>query len=97
LNGRSEIVAKKSKTAFRQECAVSAVISAPPERIWRLLTDTNNMVNWNSTLTSIEGKVELGGIVKMRVPEAPGRVFAVKVSEFTPNRAMVWTQALEVC
>jgi uncharacterized protein YndB with AHSA1/START domain len=92
LNDQGEILATKTKTAFRQECAVSAVISAPPDRVWRLLTDTSHMVSWNSTLTSIEGNVELGGTVRMRVPEAPGRVFAVKVSQFTPNREMVWTQ-----
>ena len=92
MGDQSEILAKRTKTAFRQECAVSAVIAAPPDSIWRLLTDTSNMVSWNSTLTSIEGNVELGGTVKMRVPEAPGRVFAIKVSALTPNREMVWTQ-----
>ncbi|HKX05676.1 MAG TPA: SRPBCC domain-containing protein [Methylomirabilota bacterium] len=94
MGDQSEILAKRTKTAFRQECAVSAVIAAPPDRIWRLLTDTSNMVSWNSTLTSIEGNVELGGTVKMQVPEAPGRVFAIKVSELTPNREMVWTQGM---
>src|SRR5215831_6051447 len=61
LSAQGEIVATKTKTAFRQECTVSAVISAPADRIWSLLTDTSHMVGWNSTLTSIEGNVELGG------------------------------------
>ena len=50
------------------------------------------MVHWNSTLTSMEGTAELGGTVRMKVPEAPNRVFSVQVSTFTPNREMVWTQ-----
>ena len=86
------IVATKMRTAFRQECAVSAVISATPEKIWRLLTDVSNMVGWNSTLTSMERTVELGGTVRMKVPEAPSRVFSIQVSKFTPHGEMVWTQ-----
>lgn len=36
--------------------------------------------------------IELGGTVKMMVPEAPGRVFSIRVTEYTPDRAMVWRQ-----
>jgi hypothetical protein len=86
------IVATTSKSTFRQECAVSAVIAATPERIWRLLTDVDDMTRWNSTLTSMEGTIELGGTVKMGVPEAPGRVFAVRVTTYIPEREMTWTQ-----
>jgi len=96
MSDQAAIVATKSKTTFRQECAVSAVISATPERIWRLLTDVGDMVRWNSTLASMEGTIELGGTVKMGVPEAPGRVFAVRVTKYTPEREMVWTQGNRV-
>jgi hypothetical protein len=41
-------------------------------------------------LTSIEGNIELGGTVRMQVPEAPGRTFKVKVTRFVPNEEMVW-------
>lgn len=92
MNDPAAIVATTTKTMFRQERSVSAVISATPEKIWRLLTDVGDMVRWNSTLTSMEGTIELGGTVKMRVPEAPDRVFSVQVTEYTPNREMVWTQ-----
>ena len=64
---------------------VTATIHATPEKIWRLLTDIADMVRWNSTLTSMEGTTELGGTVKMRVPEAPGRVFAVRVTNTHRN------------
>ena len=86
------IEATVKKTLFRQECAVSAVISATPEKIWRLLTDIDDMVRWNSTLTSMEGSTELGETVRMRVPEAPDRVFEVRVTKHKSNREMVWTQ-----
>jgi hypothetical protein len=69
---------------------VSVDIDAPPERIWTLLTGTEDMVRWNSTLKSIEGSISLGGRVKMQVPEAPGRTFKIKVTRFVPNKEMVW-------
>ena len=92
MSDQGAIFAKTMKTAFRQESMVSAVISATSERIWQLLTDLNNMVHWNSNLTSMEGTIELGGTVRMGVPEAPGRLFAVQVSKLTPKQEMVWTQ-----
>ena len=92
MTDQAPIVATVTKTLFRQECAVSAVIPATPEKIWRLLTDIDDMVRWNSTLTSMEGTARLGGTVKMRVPEAPDRTFEVRVTKYTENREMVWTQ-----
>ena len=92
MTDQAGIVATVTKTTFRQECTVSAVIAATPGKIWRLLTDIDDMVRWNSTLTSMEGTAQLGGAVRMRVPEAPDRVFAVLVSKYIPEREMVWTQ-----
>jgi len=82
--------AEKSKGTFQMECSVTNEISASPETIWSLLTDAENYTNWNSTLTSLEGDISQGGLVKMTVPEAKGRVFKVKVTEFTPNKTMLW-------
>jgi hypothetical protein len=80
----------KTRTTFRLEFSVSNVITASPEKIWKLLTDANNYTKWNSTLISLEGDISLGGTVKMKVPQAPGRVFKVKVVEFTPTKFMLW-------
>ena len=74
------------------ECRVATDIRAPAERVWSLLTDAPGMTDWNSTLTSIEGPIELGGTVKMQVPEAPGRTFAPKVTRFEANRTMEWRE-----
>lgn len=82
--------ATKTRTTFKLECSVSNNIKAAPEKIWKLLTDAENYTKWNSTLESLEGNIALGGTVKMKVPQAPGRVFKVKVKEFTPNKSMLW-------
>jgi uncharacterized protein YndB with AHSA1/START domain len=86
----SEIRAAKTASLFRQECTVSADIHAPAGKIWALLTRPEDMTRWNSTLTSIEGNIEVGGTVRMQVPEAPGRTFKVKVTRLVPNKEMVW-------
>jgi hypothetical protein len=86
------IVATASKSLFRRECAVTADIAATPERIWQLMTDADDMVRWNSTLTRMGGTISPGGTVEMEVPEAPGTVFRIEVTTFTPPREMVWTQ-----
>ena len=83
-------VAVKNRKMFRMSCTVAIRITALPDRIWRLLTDADHYTQWNTTLTSLEGSIARGGVVKMRVPEAPGRIFKVKVTEFDENQRMVW-------
>jgi hypothetical protein len=92
MTGSGSITAQQSRSMFRTECSVSTEIQAPAARVWSLLIDAPGMTDWNSTLTSIEGPIELGGTVKMQVPEAPGRTFAPKVTRFEPNRFMEWRQ-----
>ena len=86
------IVATASNSLFRRECAVTADIAAAPDRIWQLLTDADDMVRWNSTLKSMAGTIGPGGTVRMEVPEAPGQVFEITVTDFTPPREMLWVQ-----
>jgi len=92
VTDQAAIVATASKSLFRRECAVTADIAATPDRIWQLLTDVDDMTRWNSTLTRMGGTIGPGGTVEMEVPEAPGTVFKVEVTTFTPPREMVWTQ-----
>jgi hypothetical protein len=86
----TDIHAVETRSTFRLQCTVSAQIEAPPDKVWTILTRADDMVRWNSTVQSIEGSIERGGIVKMRVPEAPGRTFKIKVTQFVPNKEMTW-------
>src|SRR5215472_11561200 len=88
----TDIKTVKTRSTFRMQCTVSAEIQAPPDKVWTILTKADDMVRWNSTLTSIQGDIELGGIVRMQVPEAPGRTFKLNVTRFVPNQEMVWRQ-----
>lgn len=82
--------AHKTRTTFRLECAVGARIAAPPERVWALLTDASGFPKWNSTVTSLEGPIELGRKLAITVPAAPGRTFRPKVAELEVGARMVW-------
>ena len=92
LTDSNEVTALKTRSTFRVQYNVSAEIHAPPENVWAILTRAEGMTDWNSTLTSLEGDIELGGTVRMQVPEAPGRTFTVKVTRFVPNEKMVWRE-----
>ena len=92
MDSGGQIRAQQSRSTFRRECSVAIDIQAPVERVWAILTDADDMTRWNSTLTSVEGPIELGSTVKMQVPEAPARTFKPKVTRFEPNREMEWRE-----
>lgn len=79
-----------TRTTFRLAVAVAKSIEAPPTIVWDLLTDLRAQARWNSTLTSIEGNVALGGRVSFVVPEAPAQAFSPKVVAYDAPRSMVW-------
>jgi hypothetical protein len=82
--------ATTTRTTFRLAIAVTKSIEAPTTTVWNLLTDLNAQSKWNSTLTSIEGKIGLGERVSFRVPEAPGQTFSPKVVAYDAPKSMVW-------
>ncbi|HEY8091732.1 MAG TPA: SRPBCC domain-containing protein [Polyangiaceae bacterium] len=86
--------ATKTLGAFRMDCAIRATIQATPERVWALLTDAAAFPTWNSTVTSIEGRIEDGQKLKLRVPSAPQRVFEPRVSQVKPGRSMIWSDGM---
>ena len=86
--------ARKTNGAFRMDCAIRTTIKASPDRIWGLLTDASAFPRWNSTVTSIEGKIAEGQTLKLKVPTAPTRVFTPKVSAMEPGRSMVWSDGM---
>lgn len=82
--------ATTTRTTFRLASGVTLSIDAPATTIWKLLTDLAAQSKWNSTLTSIEGKVALGERVSFKVPEAPSQTFSPKVTAYNEAKSMVW-------
>jgi len=82
--------ATTTRTAFRLAITVTKSIGAPTKSVWNLLTDLPAQAKWNSTLTSIEGKIALGQRVWFKVPEAPGQTFSPTVVSYDSPKSMVW-------
>lgn len=82
--------AAREESAFRQSVKVSADIAATPQTIWARLTDAAGFPSWNSTVQSIEGPIEHGRRLSIRVPAAPSRTFRPTVVAFEPPTRMTW-------
>lgn len=78
-----------TKRLFRQSVRVEVDIRATAARIWSLLTDAADMPRWNSTVTSVEGRVAPGERLTIKVPIST-RTFPVKVDVFEPPTRLVW-------
>lgn len=83
-----------SKKTFSRETSISIDINASAETIWSLLTNPADFPRWNSTVTSIDGKIALGEKIALKVKLDPKRTFKLKVKEFTPNQHMRWGDAM---
>lgn len=62
----------------------SSMIDSTPEEVWAVLSDGANWMAWDSGVDAVEGRIELGGTIKIRSQVAPGRTFPVKVTTFDP-------------
>ena len=56
---------------------VSTVIRATPGAIWRILTDASQYTAWNTTVSRVEGSIELGQQVTVYTKLNPSRAFPV--------------------
>ena len=71
--------------------ATKAIIRAPVERIWSILTDAAAYPSWSSTVERVVGNIAAGEKVTVYAKASPGRAFPLQVTELEANRRMVWT------
>jgi hypothetical protein len=69
----------------------SALIDAPADRIWQVLTAVSDYSNWDSGVQRVEGDLALGAKLKVFSEVSPGRPFRLTVSELVPGSRMVWS------
>jgi hypothetical protein len=55
------------------------------------LIDAADFPRWNSTIKSIAGNIAQGERIQLRAMIAPEREFKLAVSEFVPEKRMVWS------
>lgn len=74
-----------------KEYRVARAIAAPPEVVWRILTDAARFPEWDPGVERVEGSIAPGGTIRVFTNLSPGRAFPVRVTRFEPPRAMTWT------
>jgi uncharacterized protein YndB with AHSA1/START domain len=74
--------------------AVSRSIAAPPQTIWDLLTDAAAYPSWNPAVLGIEGRIAPGERIVLTSIVNPKRAFKLEVTEFDPERSMVWADGM---
>ena len=78
------------KKTFSRQTKVSIAIDADATIVWALLTNAEDFPRWNSTITSLEGKIQLGEKIRLKSTLDEKRTFKIKVKEFVPEKRMVW-------
>ena len=74
------------------EIKTEITINATPEKVWEILTNFKAYPTWNPFIKSIEGHVDTGKRIKVRIEpqEAKGMTFKPKILTFLENREFSW-------
>jgi uncharacterized protein YndB with AHSA1/START domain len=64
-----------------KEIQAEIVIDAPPERVWKVLTDFPALPQWNPFMQSAEGELKVGAQLKvaLKPPKGMGMTFKPRV------------------
>jgi hypothetical protein len=73
-------------------------INAPPEAVWRVLTDFKSFPDWNPFVTSVSGEPREGARLKIsvQVPDGPSMKFTPVVLRAEAPRELRWIGRLAV-
>ena len=79
-----------------QEYETSATIDAPPDLVWKALTDAASYGDWNSEIVGIDGTLARDARIRAHVKLGSGAVRKVpqRVTAFEASRTMVWEGGL---
>ncbi|HMQ89905.1 MAG TPA: hypothetical protein PKB07_20040, partial [Flavilitoribacter sp.] len=86
--------AATTKKTFSRTTSASIGINAHPGIIWALLTNASDFPRWNSTVTSIEGRIAPGETIRLKSILDEKRVFKLRVTDMTPEKAMTWQDGM---
>lgn len=79
-------------TVMAKEIKTEIIIQATPEEIWTILSDFENYPNWNPFITSINGRLEEGTKITVRIepPNGKGMTFKPTVTKKVDNKEISW-------
>jgi len=87
-------MAKTTKSFFSRETEVAIDIRAKPEDVWSILVNAADYPKWNSTVTSLEGRIAVGEKIALKSILDEKRTFKLKVLELDAPTRMVWGDAM---
>ena len=67
-------------------------IDATPEEIWNVLLDFESWKEWNPFIPLVEGNLEVGEYLRIKVtpPDMKPMIFKPEVFEVKPNEKILW-------
>jgi hypothetical protein len=74
------------------ELNAEAEIAAPPDRIWRILTEFDRYPEWNPFMSRVEGQLGVGNTLVVNAGSTEGKRwrFKPKVTIIDPGRELRW-------
>jgi len=86
-----EAVSHKNGDGKMRENRDEVIIQAAPEEVWEVLTDLGKHAEWNPWIYRAEGKIELGGKVKLSAKSGSMDMnYNCLVVKVEPNREFQW-------
>ncbi len=78
--------------AFGVSITATTPIAAPPEQVWRLLTDFGAYPAWNPFVRRIEGRLEVGSrlSVDLKPTDKPATTLRPTIVDLEPGRSFTW-------
>jgi hypothetical protein len=75
-----------------KEIRTEVIIKASPKKVWSCFSDFKHYAGWNPFIHSIEGSVNAGNTVtiKLTPPNAKPMIFKPRVLTFEQNRELRW-------
>jgi uncharacterized protein YndB with AHSA1/START domain len=86
LNGKAITI----RETFSRTTSVSIDIQSNLAIVWDLLTDAEDYANWNKTVISIAGEIQLGRTIALKSTLDPKRTFKLKVKTFDQYAVLAW-------
>lgn len=73
-------------------------IQAPANRIWQILTDTASFPLWNPFIKELQGELNVGNKIKVRIQSSPNSemTFSPKVTMMEANKYLQWLGKLGI-
>ena len=73
-------------------------LDASPDRVWSILTATNDYPQWNPFIRRLDGPLTPGSKLSMRIQPPGGRAmtFTPKVTDVEPDRRLAWLGRLGI-